>query len=116
MTSDAGGVAEYLAVLNRRLSRFPRRSPSPQSEVIHRAVFDWDVWPWLVVDGAGGELAVQMYRMDRSMRRAMRQIGEKLVPAFKRIQVTAQQATAAFARSVEADAIAREMTDKHKDT
>ena len=52
-------------------------------------LFDWDLWPWMVVEGAGGELAVIKYRFERSMRRLSRELSR----AFRGLAVSMAEAT-----------------------
>ena len=57
---------------------------------------DWDLWPWTVNEQANGQFGVHMYRMQRSVDRMTRVIGERLLPAFESFGMTMRDATAVF--------------------
>lgn len=59
-------------------------------------IFDWHLWPWMVAEQAGGMTGVHLYRMERSIERVQHAIGDRLLPVFRRLGVSAVDAIAAF--------------------
>jgi hypothetical protein len=45
-------------------------------------MFDWDLWPWIVADGAPGETPLLLYRLTVNFRRMQRAIALALAPAL----------------------------------
>jgi hypothetical protein len=45
-------------------------------------MFDWDLWPWIVVDHAPGETPLPLYRLTVNFRRMQRAVALALAPAL----------------------------------
>lgn len=43
---------------------------------------DWDLWPWILADGAG---ALPAYRLERGIGGVQSEIGLALYPVFRRL-------------------------------
>jgi hypothetical protein len=45
-------------------------------------IADWDLWPWMIADQAGGMVGVVAYRLERRFNAVALTIGRALLPAI----------------------------------